>query len=646
MGASDSSLVNGGSPSWKPTLGAWFDEKGAHFRVWSARAKSLELVWMPEGRSEQFIPLDRASDGTYQGLLAEATPGDRYLFRIDGKATYPDPASRYQPEGVHGPSALVDARNFSWTDQSWCGISRDELVIYEVHVGTFSPRGTFAGVTERLAWLADLGVTAIELMPVADFPGERSWGYDGVDLFAPARCYGTPDELRHLVNEAHRLGLAVLLDVVYNHFGPMGNYAVALSPSYLSNQYESDWGTCVNLDGEGSEMVRAFFIENAQYWIHEFHMDGLRLDATHELRDRSATHFLAELSQRVRSSTPNKPVLLIAEDHRNLTTIAQPVERGGLGLDGVWADDFHHQIRRFLAGDHEGYYRDYTGLMADLVETIDRGWYYRGQQSVHLGAARGTDARPLDPRAFVVCIQNHDQIGNRAFGERLNTQIPLAAFRAASTLLLMLPETPLLFMGQEWAATSPFLYFTDHEEELGRLVTEGRRKEFRHFLAFVDVESRNRIPDPQAATTFDASHLDWTELERPDHAATLALYRALLALRRTEPALRARSRGQYHVAARGEDALVLERTDPTGATLWIVVRLRGDGAVRVLEPSGRRQHSKEALECLFTTEDPKFCTDAQAPELEETSSGLLVRFQRPGAIILRSDGSGTWKLAP
>lgn len=625
---------------WRPTLGAWLDEggTGTRFRVWAPEARTVEVVHLAASGDEAVVPLERSSDGTFEGRVKAARAGDRYLYRLDAKGTYPDPASRYQPEGVHSPSAIVDPAAFRWTDRGWRGLKREDLVIQEVHVGTFSPEGTFAGVTGRLAWLAELGVTAIELMPVADFAGERSWGYDGVDLFAPSRCYGTPDDLRRLVNEAHRVGLAVILDVVYNHFGPVGNYAAAFSPFYLSSTHESVWAACVNLDGEQSKPVREFFVENALHWVHEYHIDGLRLDATHELHDASPRHFLAELTTRVRASAPDRELVLIAEDHRNLAKMMRPESAGGWGLDSVWADDFHHQVRRFLAGDHEGYYRDYTGSIGDLVATLNQGWFYRGQYSLHLGEARGTDPQELAPRSFVFCLQNHDQIGNRAFGDRLHAQIDMPAYCAASTLLLTAPATPLLFMGQEWAATTPFLYFTDHEEDLGKLVTQGRRQEFRHFLAFVDPEARERIPDPQALSTFEASRLDWSESERPPHASILRLYRALLALRRHEPALRSNRRGDTHAIALDDASLALIRRsseDGGGVTLLIVVRLRGAAEICLEDCAGMDIPAYDNLEVVLTTEDPAFAVDPCPVQVEPTRGDLRIRFQRPGAVVLR-----------
>jgi maltooligosyltrehalose trehalohydrolase len=552
--------------------------------------------------------------------------GRRYRYRIDGKAAFPDPASRSQPEGVHGPSEVVDAGAFAWTDAGWRGVGLDELVIYELHVGTFTPAGTFSGVAERLPALADLGVTAVELMPVADFPGRRNWGYDGVDLFAPARCYGRPDELRRLVDEAHRLGLAVILDVVYNHLGPDGNYLGAYSPFYLSARHQTGWGAGINFDGEHSNKVREFFIENALHWVHEYHVDGLRLDATHAIADEGERHFLAELAARVRASVAGRRVLLIAEDHRNLAHMLRPGEAGGWALDAVWADGFHHQLRRMLAGDCEGYYADYSGTAEDLATTIRKGWFYCGQRSVRRGVPWGTDPAGLGPRQFVYCLQNHDQVGNRALGERLHHQIEGAAYRAASVLLLCAPATPLLFMGQEWAASAPFLFFTDHHEPLGSQVTVGRRHEFRHFSSFTDPVARQKIPDPQAEATFLASRLAWEEREKEPHASTLRLYRELLRLRREEPALRSGCREGFEVAA-ASGALVLRRATAAGPALLVVVRLQGAGAVEL----------RGAWEVVLTTEDAAFTPDPRPVRTE----GPVLHFARPGAAILRAPGSGT-----
>ena len=621
--------------TWSPSLGAWPGDGGVHFRVWAPRARNVDLLLTRAGREPRRTALQRGQDGHFFGFVAGARAGDRYRYEIDGRGPFPDPASRFQPEGVHGPSEVVDPGEFRWSDRAWKGLTPEELVVYELHVGTFSPEGTYEGVAKRLETLRDLGVTAIELMPLADFAGCRGWGYDGVDLFAPTKCYGRPDGLRRLVDEAHRLGLGVMLDVVYNHFGPVGNYATQFSKQYLTCR-ESAWAACVNLDEEGSDQVQEFFIENALHWLHEYHIDGLRLDATHALKDDKPPHFLEVLAERVQKSLPDRWIPLIAEDHRNLDTMIRPRWAGGWDLDGVWADDFHHQVRRHIAGDDEGYYRDYTGTTEDLATTINQGWFYTGQHSIHLDEPRGTDPVGIEPWKFTICLQNHDQVGNRAFGDRLHHKVELAAYRAATALLLTCPQTPLLFMGQEWAASAPFLYFTDHDEDLGKIVTEGRRREFRHFLAFVDPEARDKIPDPQAVSTFEMSRLDWSELEREPHASTFRLYRALLGLRRSEPALRANVAESHEAVALDDETLMLMRESPEGDRMLIVVRLGGEGAVDL---SGHEEcgiNDWVRWELVLTTEDAPFAPDPSPPRVDLDGPAPSIRFARPSAVILRA----------
>ncbi len=610
-------------------LGATCGPTGVRFRVWAPERRAVELCVETAGR-EATHPLGKDADGFFGGFVAGLGPGDLYRFRPDGEGPFPDPASRFQPLGVHGPSEIVDPSAFAWTDGAWGGVPLERLVACELHVGAFTPSGTFAGVVEKLPHLLDLGVTALELMPLADFPGSRNWGYDGASLFAPARCYGRPDDLRRLVDEAHRLGLGVLLDVVYNHFGPDGAYWGLFSPHYFSKSHETPWGAAMNLDGPSSGPVRDFFVENATRWLREYHMDGLRLDATHALADDSPRHFLAELQARVRAAV-GRPVLLIAEDHRNLASMVRPETEGGWGLDAVWADDFHHEVRRALAGDHEGYYRDFTGRVADIAAAVRDGWVFKGQHSEHFGGPRGTDPAGLDPRRFVFFLQNHDQVGNRALGERLHHQVDPAAFRAATALLLCAPQTPLLFMGQEWAAPEPFLFFTDHEAALGRLVTAGRREEFRGFSAFSDPARRELIPDPQAAATFERSRLDWGRTAEEPHASVLRLHRALLRLRREEPLLRDTPGRSVHATAAGDDALAIEY-GAAGRALLVVVRVRGAGSVDVRPSAGEGRPWRTAL----STEDVSFAPDPYPVQVDHSGRGLSVGFARPGAVVLES----------
>jgi maltooligosyltrehalose trehalohydrolase len=579
--------------------------------------------------------MGRGEHGYWELRAPDVRAGDLYWYRLDGDRTLPDPASRFQPEGVHGPSQVIDPYTFAWTDVGWTGTSLEHAIIYELHVGTFSAAGTFAGAAARLDQIARLGVTAIEIMPVAEFPGARNWGYDGVDLFAPSRAYGTPDDLRALVDTAHALGLAVILDVVYNHLGPEGAYLTAYSPDYFTQRHRSPWGAGVNLDGDHSEHVRAFFVENAHHWLIEYHVDGFRLDATHALCDDGPHHFLAELVGRVRDIRPE--TIVIAEDERKLHRIVRPQAAGGWGLDGVWSDDFHHHVRRLLAGDHESYFAAYSGTVPDIARTLASGWFVRRTDENGL-----EEVPPADPAVggvpsqYVICLQNHDQVGNRAFGERLHHQIDLAAYRAATVLLLCAPETPLLFMGQEWAASTPFLYFTDHPEPLGTLVTEGRRREFNGFEQFRDHAVRVRIPDPQAADTFEASRLRWAERGREPHASVLRLYEGLLTLRRTAAALYDPD-GTVRVEVLDDDTLAMRRdtADHHGAVLAIV-RLRGQGTVTLRRGTGEIVSLDDRFAPALSTESPAFATDTAALDLTIANDAVSVRFERPGAVVLTS----------
>ncbi len=624
---------------WRPSLGAWVDGDGTRFRVWAPEMKEVAVVLeaRESGQEGKVLPLERFQDGTWGGCIEGGGPGDRYKYRVDS-GEFPDPASRFQPEGVHGPSEVVQPEAFSWTDRDWRGVQHEDLVLYELHVGTFSPEGTFDGVINRFRHLKKLGVSAIELMPVADFPGHRNWGYDGVDLFAPARCYGRPEDLRRLVDEAHRIGLAVFLDVVYNHLGPEGNYLPAFSPYYMSPVHENPWGQGLNFDREFSTMVRQFFIENAMHWVHEYHIDGLRLDATHAIIDNSHRSFVAQLVSRVRESIHGRRVYLIAEDHRNLNYMVRPEGEGGWGLDGVWADDFHHEVRVALAGDNEGYYSDFEGSMPKLADTLNKGWLFAGQYSEYLNEHRGTDPGGVPPRRFVFCIQNHDQIGNRAFGDRLHHQIDPSRFRAASVLMLCSPATPLIFMGQEWASSSPFLYFTDHPEELGKLVTEGRRKEFRHFQEFSDPDARDRIPDPQADATFEASRLNWEEAAQEPHASMFRLYRALLDLRTSEQAIRHAEPGSFQAHALSETMILLRQdADAGGPSLLVVIEMKG-GSEEINLEGHPALKGLAATRCqlVLTTEDAPFAANPQPPEVTLNMTAPRIRFQRPSAVLLRA----------
>ncbi len=582
-----------------PFLGAVPERGGVRFRAWAPAARRVDVVFES---GEVLAPMRAAGRGFFEADAAGAEPGLLYRYRVDGGTAYPDPASRFQPQGVHGPSMVVDPGRYRWRDGGWRGVAREDLVFYELHVGTFTPEGTFEGARRRLPYLRDLGVTAVELMPVAEFPGRWNWGYDGAALFAPTRSYGTPDDLRALADDAHRLGLAVFLDVVYNHFGPEGAYAPALSRYFFSKAHSTPWGDAINLDGEMAEIVRGFFVENALHWLVEYHLDGLRLDAIHAIVDDSPVHFLRQLAEAVHGlSRPRR--YLVAEDHRNLNVVLTPIEEAGYGLDAVWNDDFHHQLRRLLAHDADGYFVDFSDSTGELAAIMRSGWLFAGQRSAYFGGPRGTDPSRIPLTRFVHFMQNHDQVGNRPMGDRITAAVSLAAFRAASALLLFLPQLPLIFMGQEWAAGTPFRYFTDHGPDLGQRVTEGRKREFQRFAGF-----GGEIPDPQDSSTFLHSRLDWTEPEREPHAGISRLYQDFLRQRR-------RLAGPWAVEHPAEGGLVLRR----GKDVLLVALRHG---LTLPWPGAARP--------IIHTEDPRYASDPQPPRVLDHAA----LFPRAAAILV------------
>jgi maltooligosyltrehalose trehalohydrolase len=518
-------------------FGAEPAEEGTRFRLWAPTAREVGLL---TAGGEAPLPMTALSDGWWE-RVAVARPGTRYRYRIDGQLEAPDPASRFNPDDAHGPSEVIDPGAFEWHDGGWRGRPWEEAVLYELHVGTFSPEGTFAGVESRLDYLAALGVTAIELMPVADFPGRRGWGYDGVLPFAPDAAYGRPEDLKRLVAAAHSRGLMVLLDVVYNHFGPEGNYLHAYAKSFFSGRHATPWGDAINFDDAGSRTVREFFIHNALYWIEEFHVDGLRLDAVHAIADDSQPDILVELAERVRAGPgAGREVHLVLENDRNQSRYLERTTSGGARCySAQWNDDIHHAFHVLLTGESDGYYAEYSERPAwCLGRTLAEGYAQQGEPSGYRDRARGEPSAQLPPAAFVSFLQTHDQVGNRAFGERLCALAPEPALRAATVAWLLAPAPPMLFMGEEFGAATPFLYFCDFEAELAAAVTAGRRREFAGFARFADAAARERIPDPNDAATFARSRLDWSCLALEPHARWFALYRDLLALRRAQIAPR------------------------------------------------------------------------------------------------------------
>lgn len=584
-------------------FGAHVEAGGVRFRLWAPGARSVELcIEGAERRAD--VAMAPLGDGWYEAMSGAAVAGTRYRYCVDGAREVPDPASRFNPEGVHGPSEVVDPAAYDWRDAAWAGRPWREAVIYELHVGAFSPAGTFHGVMQRLPDLAKTGITAIELMPIADFAGTRNWGYDGVLPFAPHRCYGRPEELKRLIDEAHRLGLMVLLDVVYNHFGPEGNYLHLYAPQFFTSRHRTPWGTAINFDGEASRTVRDFFIHNAVYWLEEFHFDGLRLDAVHAIADDSEPDILVELAQAVQGGPGRtRHVHLVLENDDNEARYLGRREDGLHGYEAQWNDDFHHAAHVLLTGECDGYYADYVGEPVRLLaRALAEGYAYQGEHSVFRGRARGEPAVGLPVSAFVNFLQNHDQIGNRAFGERLAALAPPEAIRAGLALLLLSPSIPLLFMGEEFGCTQPFPFFCNFEGELARAVTEGRRSEFSRFERFRDAAARTGIPDPNAVATFEMACLNWADACRPENEARRAFARELLDIRRREivPRMAELLPGTGRYETEGRTALIVQWRGCDGSTLAVTANL-GPHPVNVrwtVQGEPIHAHPARALEAL------------------------------------------------
>jgi maltooligosyltrehalose trehalohydrolase len=501
----------------------------AHVRVWAPACRRVDLV-VHEG---PVCPLERAEEGYFEGTVSGVRAGTRYWFKLDGDRLRPDPVSRYQPDGPAGPSAVVDPTAFRWTDADWPGVGARGQVLYEMHIGTFTPAGTWAAAAEQLPVLADLGITVIEMMPVGDFAGRFGWGYDGVNLYAPSRLYGAPDDLRAFIDRAHATGLGVILDVVYNHLGPDGNYLPEFSPDYFTDKYKNDWGRSINF--EGPPPARSFFVENAGYWIDEFHFDGLRFDATQDIKDASNEHVITSMARHAREAAGKKTVYLIAENEPQDTRLVRPVADNGSGLDALWNDDYHHTAVVALTGRREAYYTDYKGSVQELISAAKYGYLYQGQWYEWQKKPRGTPALDLPPHAFVAYLENHDQVANSIHGKRLHQLSSPGRYRALTALTLLGPATPLLFQGQEFASSAPFLFFADHREELRESIRTGRLEFLSQFLSARDPEVASVLDSPVDEATFSKCTLDLEE--RRSHAAAYALHRDLLHLRASHPAI-------------------------------------------------------------------------------------------------------------
>jgi maltooligosyltrehalose trehalohydrolase len=563
----------------------------------------VELVIEDDRGHAADSPLSAESNGYYSGFVPNAEAGALYRFRIDGGNAFPDPASRFQPTGPHGPSAVVDPRAFRWTDADWRGVSIEGQVIYELHVGTFTQAGTYRAAIERLLDLVDTGITVLEIMPLAEFAGQFGWGYDGVGLFAPSHLYGAPDDLRALVDAAHGLGLGVLLDVVYNHFGPDGNYLLNFAPGYFSGD-RTDWGDAINFDGDDAGPVREFFLTNARYWIEEFHFDGLRLDATQQIFDRSTPNIVTEIAAAVRDAARDRRTIIVAENEPQRSSLVRPVEEGGSALDALWNDDFHHSARVAVTGRDEAYFSGYRGAAQEFVSAAKYGFLYQGQSYPWQENRRGVATLDVTPPRFVVFTDNHDQIANTSAGRRLHQETSPGRYRALTALLLLLPNTPMLFQGQEFATSRPFLFFADHTGNLSKLVRVGRVREMSQFPSIATGEGSARLSDPADPETFAACKLDWSERDR--NVEVVDLHRDLLRLRREDPVLREQRIRGLDGAVLSDSAFVLRYFGETMGDRLLVVNFGARLHLSPIpEPLLAPPHGSAWL-ATFSTESPKY----------------------------------------
>jgi maltooligosyltrehalose trehalohydrolase len=575
-------------------------ENTIHARVWAPAARELELV--VGGRQVVLAP---EANGYFAGET-EGRAGERYGFRVNrSERLYPDPASRFQPDGPHGLSEIIDPNLFAWTDGDWRGVSLEGQVLYELHTGTFTQEGTWSAAAGELEELARLGVTVVELMPIAEFDGRFGWGYDGVDLFAPSHLYGRPDDLRAFVDRAHQLGIGVILDAVYNHLGPVGNYLRVFSPAYFTDRYENEWGDAINFDGDDARPVRDFFIGNASYWIDEFHLDGLRLDATQQIFDSSSPNVMAEIADCVRGKAGPRRTIIVAENEPQDTRLVRPAAQGGFGLDALWNDDFHHSAMVAVTGRAEAYYSDTRGTPQELVSAAKHGYLFQGQYYQWQRQRRGTPGLDLSPGQFVVYLQNHDQVANSARGLRGHQLTSAARWRAITAYLLLAPGTPMLFQGQEFSASSPFLYFADHDAELSAAVKKGRAEFLAQFPSVAAYAARQALDDPADEQTFARCKLDFAE--RATNAAAYALHRDLLALRRSRAAFHRQRAGGVDGAVIARSAFVLRYfADAVENERLLVVNIGGD----VKRPSIAEPLVAPPADCEWvlewSSEDPRY----------------------------------------
>ncbi|HEX6559150.1 MAG TPA: malto-oligosyltrehalose trehalohydrolase, partial [Longimicrobiales bacterium] len=593
--------------SRKYPAGAEVQQEGVHFRVWAPSSSAVQLQLDVDR-----IALDQDADGYWSGFVHGAGPGTRYRYLLDQRGPFPDPASRFQPEGPHGPSEVIDPDSFQWTDGAWRGVERTGQIIYELHIGTFTSEGTWQAAAEHLAELAALGITMLEVMPVAEFAGRFGWGYDGVDLYAPTRLYGRPDDMRGFINRAHELGLAVILDVVYNHVGPDGNYLPEYSADYFTRRYRNEWGEPINFDGANAGPVRDFFASNAAYWIDEFHMDGLRLDATQQIFDAGPRHIVLELVERARSAARGRPIYITAENEPQDTRYLRAARAGGYEVDALWNDDFHHSAVVAATGRSEAYYSDHRGTPQELLSAVKYGFLFQGQYYAWQQQPRGTSAEGTTPERYVQFLENHDQVSNSVSGARLYQQTSPGRWRALSALLLLSPQTPLLFQGQEFAASQPFVFFADHKPGLAEAVRKGR---FEFLAQFPSVAAaRDRLLDPHDPATFERCKLD--RAERARHGEALALHRDLIALRKSDAVFAQAASCRIDGAILGNAAFLIRYFDPPGDRLLIINLGASLHFESIAEPLMAAPRPNE-WRLLWSSEDPRYGGPGSAPVQRE-----------------------------
>jgi maltooligosyltrehalose trehalohydrolase len=604
---------------------------GVDFRVWAPRRRRVEIAIESGSAGGTLHACTEEPGGYFRACVRDAQAGTLYRFKLDGgNELYPDPSSRAQPSGPHGPSQVVDPSTFEWGDRAWGGIRDMAHVVYEMHIGTYTHEGTWAAATTELQELARLGVTILEVMPIAEFPGRFGWGYDGVNLFAPMHAYGTPDDVRRFVDRAHGVGLGVILDVVYNHLGPDGNYLPEFSAHYLTEKHKTDWGPAINYDGEGSAGVREFVLTNARYWIEEFHFDGFRLDATQNINDESSEHILSEFVRVVREASGGRGSYVVAENESQVSRLVRPREDGGYGLDALWNDDLHHTAHVALTGHSEAYYSDYGGTPQEFVSAIKHGFLYQGQHYSWQKQRRGTSALDLSPKRFVVFLENHDQVANSATGERLHARVSRGRHRALTTLILLGRSTPMLFQGEEFAASSPFLYFADHEPDLAKRVRLGRSSFLAQFPSIASPEVLAKLAPPEDRGTFERCKLDFAE--RTKHAEAYTFYRELIRLRRHDPVFGDVSNHRFDGAVLTESAFLLCIFGEDGDDRLVLVNLGPDTRMpRAPEPLLAPPDGR-SWGILLSTEDQRF-GGAGTPVVEFDGAWQLLG---EAAVVLRA----------